>query len=314
MALPIQGFDNALLRQLQQNQGAQGDQQSFDISSLPPQLQQFIQTHTQDFQEGDVDKIDTPNELKKLMAHVLGKEGMGLDDNTARELANNLDPQNLAALLVEFIKNGGQNPNAPGAQGGGQGGAGRQLGGMPKGNFANTKPGSFGGNPGAAGNAGNMGNTGAGNNIQTNGPATDTSSLKGNTNASKAFNYFVGKGFTPQQAAGIVGNLQAESGVNPGQHQIGGPAFGIAQWEGPRKAALQQFAASRGKSASDLGTQLDFIMHEFNTTEKRAFNAVKSAGTAQEAAHQFMAKFERPGKPHAARRYAFANEAFRQFA
>ena len=50
----------------------------------------------------------------------------------------------------------------------------------------------------------------------------------GNDQAS--FDYFVGKGLTPFQAAGIVGNLDQESGVNPTAVQSGGPGRGVAQW------------------------------------------------------------------------------------
>ena len=45
-----------------------------------------------------------------------------------------------------------------------------------------------------------------------------------------ACNYFVGKGLTNFQSAGIVGNLDQESGVNPSSVQAGGPGRGIAQW------------------------------------------------------------------------------------
>src|SRR5262245_52374876 len=46
-----------------------------------------------------------------------------------------------------------------------------------------------------------------------------------------AFNYFKSKGLTDEQAAGIVGNLDHEGGMNPEQHQIGGgPGRGIGQW------------------------------------------------------------------------------------
>src|SRR5262245_59249479 len=46
-----------------------------------------------------------------------------------------------------------------------------------------------------------------------------------------AFTFFVSKGLTPIQAAGIVGNLDQESGVDPNSVQYGGgPGRGIAQW------------------------------------------------------------------------------------
>ena len=46
-----------------------------------------------------------------------------------------------------------------------------------------------------------------------------------------AYEFFVGKGLTDFQAAGIVGNLDQESGVDPTAVQYGGgPGRGIAQW------------------------------------------------------------------------------------
>src|SRR5678816_3004847 len=46
-----------------------------------------------------------------------------------------------------------------------------------------------------------------------------------------AFNFFVSKGLTRVQAAGVVGNLIQESNVIPTAVQYGGgPGRGIAQW------------------------------------------------------------------------------------
>ena len=51
-------------------------------------------------------------------------------------------------------------------------------------------------------------------------------------NADAAYRYFLSRGWTPAQAAGIVGNLQQESGpgLDPTIAGDGGNAFGIAQW------------------------------------------------------------------------------------
>src|SRR6476646_3597410 len=45
-----------------------------------------------------------------------------------------------------------------------------------------------------------------------------------------AFDYFLGKVLTSVPAAGIVGNLDQESGMDPTAVQPGGPGRGIAQW------------------------------------------------------------------------------------
>lgn len=91
------------------------------------------------------------------------------------------------------------------------------------------------------------------------------STLVTGDNVKKAFFYFTGKGLTAAQAAGIVGNLIQESGVNPKSVQKGGPGRGIAQWSaGGRwdsgKNSLKSWAGS--KDPLDLLTQLDFMWYE----------------------------------------------------
>ena len=49
-------------------------------------------------------------------------------------------------------------------------------------------------------------------------------------NEQPAFDYFRTKGLTGEQSAGIVGNLDVESGLDPTVVQKGGPGRGIAQW------------------------------------------------------------------------------------
>lgn len=120
--------------------------------------------------------------------------------------------------------------------------------------------------------------------------------------------YLMEKGnLTDSQALGVVANSILESaGVNPGQNQIGGPAFGIVQWEGPRLVALRQFAAERGKPADDIYVQFDFLLMELETQPLNGFAELKQAKTTSEAALIFMRKFERPGIPHEARRLAIS--------
>lgn len=170
-----------------------------------------------------------------------------------------------------------------------------------------------GGGGGGVGAVGGGGAAGGPSNVAPAGPPTDTASIRGNGNAEKAFNYFVDKGLTPQQAAGIVGNLQAESGVRPGQHQIGGPAFGIAQWEGGRQDNLRAFAQRQGKPISDLGMQLDFLWSELQGPENAAFQALKTARTPAQAAAIFENKFERPAANHNAERGRIAEQVYAEF-
>jgi hypothetical protein len=272
-----------------------------DISSLPTELKRIVESRKSQFDEGDPDRIDTENEYRALMEEVLGQEKKDNPNAPGMDALKNLSKDELTALLVDWLLNKQTEQNRP---------QGRNLGPMqPAGHYGAGQTGS-GYNGSGSGTSGTGGSSGP---VAPSGPATDTSSIKGNTNAEKAFNYFVQKGLTPEQAAGIVGNLQAESGVKPGQHQIGGPAFGIAQWEGGRQDNLRSFAAAQGKDVSDLGVQLDFLWQELQGPENAAFNALKGAGSASEAAAIFENKFERPAANHNAERAALAEEVLRQF-
>ncbi|MDO5068194.1 MAG: phage tail tip lysozyme [Propionibacteriaceae bacterium] len=136
-------------------------------------------------------------------------------------------------------------------------------------------------------------------------------------NNKTAFDFFVGRGLTNEQAAGVVGNLMAESGdpINPRAVQQNGPGRGIAQWSvGERWAALERFAADQGRDPWSLDLQLDFIWHEFNTTEGIAFTHLKGTSTVRDAALSFSSKFERCGVCHDAKRIAYAQRIFDSFA
>jgi uncharacterized protein (DUF2345 family) len=86
-------------------------------------------------------------------------------------------------------------------------------------------------------------------------------------NAKIAMDYFTGKGLTPAQAAGIVGNLQKESGpgVNPNAEGDSGNAWGIAQWNeqwSGERVENFQLVIGRPLRGSSLEQQLDFIWWE----------------------------------------------------
>jgi hypothetical protein len=119
--------------------------------------------------------------------------------------------------------------------------------------------------------------------------------LRGNSNEQRIVNFFVGKGLSPEQAAGIAGNLAHESGSNPGQHEIGGHGYGIAQWGGPRLRNLHHFAAESGTSVSDLGTQLNFMWKEMNSSESRSLAAIQRTASANDASSAFEQTYERAG-------------------
>lgn len=113
--------------------------------------------------------------------------------------------------------------------------------------------------------------------------------------AAEAKAHYLALGYSDAQAAGIVGNLIQESGLDPNaaNPRDPGTSIGLGQWNRERKAALMKFAAARGSSVANFRTQLDFVHHELQTTESRAGAALKAATTV-DAATAAMISFERP--------------------
>lgn len=133
----------------------------------------------------------------------------------------------------------------------------------------------------------------------------------GTQNARSAMQFFERQGLTRAQAAGVVGNLQAESGVNlnPAAIGDGGAAWGIAQWHPDRRKIWED---ANNKTWQADGTspgfaeQLQFIIYELNRTESRALSRLRATETAADAARVFDQYYERSSGAHRERRVAYA--------
>jgi hypothetical protein len=101
-------------------------------------------------------------------------------------------------------------------------------------------------------------------------------------------------------------NFGDESGLDTGVQEInpkaGRGGFGLAQWTGPRRVALEQYAAANGKSVDDTDTQLDYFMEENKGPEAQAWAAVLNTKDDKEAAAAFVTHWERPAPEHLAAR------------
>ena len=146
--------------------------------------------------------------------------------------------------------------------------------------------------------------------------------LTGKTNEEKIWNYLTAAGLNACGAAGLMGNLYAESGLIPTNLQntyekkLGytdaaytaavdsgaytnfakdGAGYGLAQWTyHTRKAALLAFAKAAGKSVGDLETQLAFLVHELESSFSAVLSTLKTAKTIEAASNAVLLKFERP--------------------
>jgi hypothetical protein len=110
--------------------------------------------------------------------------------------------------------------------------------------------------------------------------------------------FFMARGWSAAQAAGIAANLQAESGFDP--HAVGdhGTALGVAQWHADRQAA---FRARYGHSVgmASLAEQLDFVQWELTAGSRRgAGDRLRATANARDAGGVLSRYYEGPRDVH----------------
>lgn len=138
---------------------------------------------------------------------------------------------------------------------------------------------------------------------------------------STIWNFLKGKGLNDFAIAGIMGNLCAESNLNPknlqnsyekslgftdesytkavdngsyGNFVNDKAGYGLVQWTYySRKQALLDYAKSVGKSIGDLGMQLEFMWKELQGYTS-VMNTLKSATSVLEASNAILLQYERP--------------------
>lgn len=163
----------------------------------------------------------------------------------------------------------------------------------------------------------------AANTSQTATSTVGAANLTGNTNTEKIWNFLTTTaGFTKEGAAGLMGNLHAESGMEPTNLQntfetsLGlndaaytagvdngsysnfvhdSAGYGLAQWTyWSRKQKLLDYMKGKGLSIGDLGGQLEFLLQELQTSYPSVYSALKSASSLQEASNVVLHDFEAP--------------------
>lgn len=115
-------------------------------------------------------------------------------------------------------------------------------------------------------------------------------------NVGKAMQYFMNKGLTDYQAAGLVGNLMRESSLDYKAVNKGSNAYGLAQWLGDRKTGLFK---KYGNNPT-FEQQLDYVWDELNSTHKNGLRMLKASKSAEEAARNAMGYYEFSAGPEKA--------------
>lgn len=120
--------------------------------------------------------------------------------------------------------------------------------------------------------------------------------LAGKDNTEKILNFFMRKGLSLAQSAGIVGNMIQESGLNPAIIQGGriandsyvlesGVGFGLVQWtSGGRQQKFMTHMKGMGVGVTNLSGQLEFVWKEMNESYGHTLRALKATQDPIEAA------------------------------
>jgi LysM repeat protein len=116
----------------------------------------------------------------------------------------------------------------------------------------------------------------------------------GDTEATKQYAYYFlthVAGYTHEQAAGILANMQAESGFSSARQEgkpvdfiatepTEGVGFGLAQWTtAGRQEHLKAFAEEKGKPVNDPEVQLEFFVEEIQGSYPDTEAELRSATT-----------------------------------
>jgi len=110
-----------------------------------------------------------------------------------------------------------------------------------------------------------------------------------------------GLGVNDAALAGIMGNLQGESGFNP--HKIGddGGAYGICQWRGPRLDQMVEYCEDHGLNPVSRDGQLSFLIYDLMNNYIYAYDQIRlcedSERGALQATYNFCAYYEVPSNP-----------------
>lgn len=174
-------------------------------------------------------------------------------------------------------------------------------------------------------------------------PSTE---LVGADNQEKIWNYLVGKGYTKQGTAGIMGNMMGESNCFPQRVQNdysegyidsinytsqvdngqisrndfvyngpGGNGYGLVQWTWHTfKEDLYDISKEKKVSIGDLGFQLDYLHKSLTEDYKSVYDVVSTTTDIKTASNYFLDNYENPQEKNYGERYNFSLDAYNAFA
>lgn len=117
------------------------------------------------------------------------------------------------------------------------------------------------------------------------------------SNAVTIYKFWIGNGFTPAQACGLLAQADAESSLNPNAIGDHDEAFGIHQWHSGRAKAIKKGCGVNlmMHPLPSLEDQLKAAFWELKGPEHLAMEKIMQAKTAFAAGSAACQFWERPG-------------------
>lgn len=135
------------------------------------------------------------------------------------------------------------------------------------------------------------------------------------------YNYLLEKGFSKEAAAGIMGNIDVETGGSYDYQQKqkgGGKGYGLFQFDFMNK--YYQDYLKQNELEDSANTQIDYMYDTiygneamFSTKDKKALREALESGNVQQATKGFQDIFENPGVPHEERRMKSAEDIYNKY-
>jgi hypothetical protein len=157
-------------------------------------------------------------------------------------------------------------------------------------------------------------------------------------NAKKIWNFYKSRGIPDNTIAGIMGNMQAESGLNPRNLQNSyekslnltddtytseidkgnytnfvndSAGYGLVQWTyHSLKKALLNYSKKKRASIGDLNTQLEFLIKQLSDDYPTTWKKMLGAASPEEVSTIMLKEFERPAVLNTATRAGYAKQYY----
>ncbi|NKJ49329.1 hypothetical protein CIC12_21870 [Burkholderia sp. SG-MS1] len=130
-------------------------------------------------------------------------------------------------------------------------------------------------------------------------------------------------GLNDAQVAGVLGNLEQESGLQSNVNQGGATGeptsnyaddnnngYGLAQWGGSRKQGEIEYAEKNGLEPGSLQANMGYMNQELDTDYSKTISDLKSTSTPEQAAQVWDTDYEQASDPQMQNRDQYAEQFY----